>query len=109
MTDGLQGLIVDEERLQRVTAADLMGHTVWGRPVWIDHVLLDIPETLAGAVRDAASTVQAVTIHENVVILHLKYAELFRICKERGIVIVIALAGSFERVLLATYKGDKPC
>ncbi len=65
--------------------------------VWIDHVLWDIPETLIAAVRSAGPSIKAMTFHENVFILKHKYEELFSLCEEKGVKMVLSKRDTHER------------
>lgn len=100
------------EGLLRISSADVSVCSCWiteGKPLWVDHVMLDIPATLAAAVRSADPLIRAITVHEWVVVWRYKYKEMFEICERRGIAVMVALDGTFERVPLDTYLGGKPC
>ncbi len=84
--------------MHKVSTIDLMdGNVPWGEPLWCDHVMFDIPETVVAAVRNAHPDFRAVTVHEHVALLYDKYMEFFEECERRDIAIVVAMAGSFER------------
>lgn len=71
--------------------------------LWVDHVLYDIPQTVANAVRHAPPNVVRFTVHEDLLrgSMWLKYAEVWSAARERGAEIYVALSGGgFERVPL---------
>lgn len=87
--------------LLRVTLLDgLMDSWKWECPIWVDHVLFDIPETLSGVVRAAPDNVKMITVHETVVTLKHRYSKFFALCEKRGIDIMVARVGTYERVPL---------
>lgn len=77
--------------------------TDWPGP---DHVMFDIPEALVGAAR--ATWRKSLTIHEYVYKLKVNYAEFFKICEEREIKVLVALADTYERVPLEKMKSNTP-
>jgi len=66
--------------------------------LWVDHVLYDIPNTVIGAIENAPLYVKAVTIHMEIA-GHRKYERVPEVCKERGIILTVALPPKFDRVL----------
>ena len=67
-----------------------------------DHVMFDIPKTLEGAARSTGR--KNITIHEYVYKLKANYKEFFRICEDRGISVMVAMADTYERVPLESME-----
>ncbi len=83
----------------RLSTLDMLGGGIPTEGVvWVDHVFYDIPNTLLAAARAAPSNVVAMTFHEHVFDMPDKYRHLFEICKEKGITMVKAQAGTFARL-----------
>lgn len=96
--------------LTRVQLHELWAEpALWDEELWIDHVLYDIPETVAAGIRNAYVNVKRFTIHEDLWRMRHKYRVVFEVAEERGAELWVALrGGGFQRVPLAYFTAYTP-
>ena len=103
--------VLDEEEHRlyaKVSIVDIIeGNVPQGEDFWCDHVLYDIPETLAGCFQNAPVNCVAFTIAEPVAMLRHRFEKMFDIVREKNLTLYVARSGLFERVLYKDWLKGK--
>jgi len=93
------------DHLVRVGTVDIIdGLIPREEPFWSDHVMGDICETCAAAVRNAPDNLRAITVTTYVARLVNTYEEVFDLCRARNIQIVVALPVTYRRITLENFR-----